>query len=125
MSVRHGKLHLGLHPSLQSILRGLRHQVPVLAALGDETRLSIVAKLSNGEAQSISQLTDDTKVTRQAVTKHLKVLEDAGIVRSSRSGRECHFTLTPAPLAEASDYLDLVSKQWDDSLGRLKAFVER
>jgi len=117
MSVRPNKLHLSL--------QRLRHQVPVLAALGDETRLSIVARLSDGEPQSISRLTEESKLTRQAITKHLKVLEDAGLVRGSRSGRECHFTLDPAPLAEVSDYLDLVSKQWDDSLARLKAFVER
>ena len=100
-------------------------KAPIFAALGDETRLSIVARLCSGDSQSISQLTDDSKITRQAMTKHLRVLEDAGVVRSERSGRECLFTLDPGPIEEVKEYLDSVSKQWDDALARLKAFVEK
>jgi DNA-binding transcriptional ArsR family regulator len=97
---------------------------PVFAALGDGTRLSIVGKLSNGQPHSISQLTEGTKLTRQAVTKHLQVLENVGIVRSIRSGRENLFEFNPQPLKEVKRYLDLVSEQWDETLSRLKSFVE-
>jgi DNA-binding transcriptional ArsR family regulator len=96
----------------------------VFAALGDETRLSVLARLSAGEPQSIARLTAGTKLTRQAVTKHLRVLEDAGVVRSTRAGRESLFELEPKPIEDLRDYLDEVSKQWDDALGRLKRFVE-
>ncbi|MBJ6724595.1 ArsR/SmtB family transcription factor [Geomesophilobacter sediminis] len=97
---------------------------PVFAALGDPTRLALVAKLSRGGASSIVQLTEGTELSRQAVTKHLKILEQAGIVHSVRSGRESRYELDPAPLAEVKDYLDRVSAEWDQALMRLKAFVE-
>ena len=97
----------------------------MFAALGDETRLSLVMKLAGGQARSIAQLTAGYGLTRQAVTKHLRVLEGAGVVRSVRSGRESLFELNPRPIAEVRDYLDDVSRQWDEALGRLKAFVER
>jgi DNA-binding transcriptional ArsR family regulator len=97
----------------------------VFAALGDKTRLSLVSELSAGDAQSISQLTKGTNLTRQAITKHLKVLEDVGVVRSVQSGRENLFELSPHPIDEAKVYLDTVSQQWDRALARLKAFVER
>ncbi len=97
---------------------------PLFAALGDETRLSLVVKLSQGIPHSISQLTDGSPLTRQGITKHLHVLEKAGIVRSVRTGREILFKLDPAPLKEVKDYLELVSGQWDHALSKLKAFVE-
>ncbi|MDP0500061.1 MAG: metalloregulator ArsR/SmtB family transcription factor [Verrucomicrobiota bacterium JB022] len=97
---------------------------PVFAALGDATRLCLVNRLSGGEARSISQLAEGFDLTRQAVTKHLRVLEGAGIVHSVRSGRESLYQLDPAPLDAMKDYLDRVSAQWDHALGRLKAFVE-
>src|SRR5262249_36526661 len=103
----------------------LTNRAAVFAALGDETRLSVLARLAKGEPQSISRLTAGTRLTRQAVTKHLRVLEGAGVVRSVRAGRESRFTLVPRPIADARDHLDLVSQQWDDALARLKAFVER
>ena len=103
---------------------GLRTRARVFAALGDETRLSVLAKLVNGRPQSIARLTEGTRLTRQAVTKHLHVLADAGVVRSLRSGRHNLFALETAPLAQARDYLDEVSRQWDDALARLKAHVE-
>jgi DNA-binding transcriptional ArsR family regulator len=102
----------------------LRTRASVFAALGDETRLSVLGRLAGGEPQSIARLTAGTRLTRQAVTKHLRVLEGAGVVRSMRVGRESRFTLEPRPIDEARDYLDLVSRQWDDALARLKAFVE-
>ena len=97
---------------------------PLFAALGDETRLRLVAKLSDGEAHSISQLTRGSRLTRQAITKHLRVLESAGVVRCARAGRESRFEFNPQPIAGLREYLDLVSEQWGQALGRLKAFVE-
>jgi len=102
----------------------LKTRASVFAALGDETRLSVLAKLAHGRAQSISRLTAGTRLTRQAVTKHLRVLEDAGVVRSVRVGRESRFELEPKPIDEVRDYLDRVSGQWDRALARLKALVE-
>jgi DNA-binding transcriptional ArsR family regulator len=102
-----------------------RHaQAPVFAALGDETRLRLVAKLCAGPPRSISELTEGSKLTRQAVTKHLRVLERARIVRSVRRGRENLFEFDPKPIDELKRYLDLVSEQWDQALARLKSFVE-
>ena len=102
----------------------LQVRASVFAALGDETRLSVLGKLSDGTPKSITSLTAGTKLTRQAVTKHLRVLADVGVVRSLKSGRESLFELEPRPLAEAKDYLDEVSRQWDDALARLRAHVE-
>ena len=102
----------------------LRTRASVFAALGDTTRLAVLGRLARGEPQSISRLTAGSRLTRQAVTKHLRVLEGAGLVRSVRVGRESRFTLEQKPIADARDYLDLVSRQWDDALARLRAFVE-
>jgi DNA-binding transcriptional ArsR family regulator len=96
----------------------------MFAALSDETRLSLVAVLAGGRTRSITELTAGSRLTRQAITKHLRVLEGAGLVRSNRSGRESLFELDPAPLAELRAYLERVSEQWDQALARLKAFVE-
>lgn len=109
----------------RSGVRGKRPRyAPVFAALGDETRLAIVRRLAGGQGRSISQLTEGSRLTRQAVTKHLRVLERAGIVRSARSGRESRFELNPVPLDQARNYLGVVSEQWDQALARLKALVE-
>jgi DNA-binding transcriptional ArsR family regulator len=102
----------------------LKTRAAVFAALGDETRLSVLTRLARGEPQSIARLTAGTRLTRQAVTKHLRVLEGAGVVRSVRVGRESRFALQPKPLDAVRDYLDLVSRQWDAALMRLKALVE-
>jgi DNA-binding transcriptional ArsR family regulator len=107
-----------------SALADLQSRATIFAALGDPTRLSVLAKLSDGSPQSIARLTEGSSLTRQAVTKHLRVLEEAGIVRSVRTGRETRFAFEPGPLEDARKYLDEVSRQWDDALGRLKAFVE-
>ena len=98
---------------------------PIFAALGDQTRLTLIARLASGEPCSIVQLTADSDLTRQAITKHLRVLEAAGLVRSVRAGRESRFELDPEPIAEIKSYLEQVSSQWDKTLSRLKAFVER
>jgi DNA-binding transcriptional ArsR family regulator len=98
---------------------------PIFAALGDATRLSLVAKLCSGQPRSISQLTEGSHLTRQAITKHLHVLERAEIVRSVRAGRESLFEFDPEPMEEIRKYLDSVSEQWDQALSRLKSFVER
>ena len=97
---------------------------PVFAALGDETRLALLARLCEGEPQSISQLTQGSRLTRQAITKHLRVLESAGVVRSTRKGREQQYEFRPDPIRQATAYLDRVSQEWDQALARLKAFVE-
>jgi DNA-binding transcriptional ArsR family regulator len=97
---------------------------PVFAALGDPTRLSLLRRLSDGQAQSIARLSAETSLTRQAVTKHLHVLENAGLVSSLRVGRESRFAYRPEPIAEARSYLETVSAQWDDALSRLRALVE-
>ena len=97
---------------------------PVFAALGDETRLRLLARLSGGQRCSIAELTDGSTMTRQAVTKHLRVLERVGIVHAIRSGRERQFAFDPQPIGEIQEYLAQVSRQWDQALARLKAFVE-
>jgi DNA-binding transcriptional ArsR family regulator len=107
-----------------SKLAALKTRATVFAALGDETRLTVLAKLLSGEPQSIARLTEGTQLTRQAVTKHLHVLESAGVVRSTRAGREALYELQPRPIEDARAYLDRIAQQWDDALARLKAFVE-
>lgn len=99
-------------------------QAPVFAALGDETRLALVSRLCERAPCSITELTEGSRLTRQAITKHLRVLEKAGIVRTEVAGRMCLFELAPEPLDQARDYLAAVSRQWDTALARLKAFVE-
>ncbi len=97
----------------------------VLAALGDETRLQLVARLAAGKPLSISRLVTGTRITRQAVTKHLRVLANAGVAKGRRRGRECLWELNPAQLHEVRRQLDQIAGQWDDALVRLKAAVER
>ncbi|MEY2170213.1 MULTISPECIES: ArsR/SmtB family transcription factor [unclassified Rhodanobacter] len=98
---------------------------PVFAALGDPTRLRLLAALCAGGALSIAQLTAGTAITRQAVTKHLQVLADAGLVRNDWQGRERLWELEPSRLAEARRALDAIAAQWDQALARLKRLVER
>jgi len=99
-------------------------RAPIFAALGDETRLGLVAKLSAGQPCSIAQLTKGSRLTRQAVTKHLRILQRAGVVHCTRKGRESHFEFDPQPIDGIREYLDFVSQQWDHALSRLKSFVE-
>src|SRR5688572_4197436 len=97
---------------------------PVFAALGDATRLAIVSRLCKGGPSSIAELTEGSKVTRQAITKHLQVLSDAGLVRDTKLGRERIFELEAQKLAIAKKALDEISSKWDDALDRLRAMVE-
>jgi DNA-binding transcriptional ArsR family regulator len=98
---------------------------PVFAALGDPTRLRLVSRLCREGPLSISNLTRGTAVTRQGITKHLRVMAQAGLVRVRPHGRERIWELETARLAEARQHLDLISAQWDAALARLKAWVER
>jgi len=97
---------------------------PVFAALGDVTRLKLVSRLSDGKQHSIVQLTDGLDLTRQGVTKHLRVLQRAGMVSCERIGRESRFSIRPDPIAKARDYLTRASAQWDEAIQRLRKSVE-
>jgi len=100
-------------------------QAPLFAALGDETRLSLLARLCQVTRQSISQLAEGTKLTRQAVTKHLQVLENVGLVKSVRKGRETLFEFDATPIETMTQYLELVSGQWGKKLVDLQSFLEQ
>jgi DNA-binding transcriptional ArsR family regulator len=97
---------------------------PVFTALGDKTRLHIVGRQCREGPLSISRLTDGTRVSRQAITKHLRVLADAGLVRGTRRGRERIWRMEARRLDEVRRYLGEISAQWDEALGRLQNFVE-
>jgi DNA-binding transcriptional ArsR family regulator len=99
-------------------------RAPLFSALGDSTRLRLIGNLSGGEPRSISELAEGSDLTRQAITKHLRILQDVGLVHGERHGRETRFELTPEPISEAVKYLDLVSRRWDEALARLKSLVE-
>jgi DNA-binding transcriptional ArsR family regulator len=111
--------------ALKSEAEHRKRHASVFAALGDETRLSLVGKLSDGQPHSIHRLTTGLDLSRQAVTKHLRVLENVGIVHGIRSGRETLFALDPKAINETREYLSSVSQQWDDALRRLKRFLEQ
>jgi DNA-binding transcriptional ArsR family regulator len=100
------------------------HSARLFAALGDETRLRLVSRLCEAGPLSVTALTGGFPFTRQAITKHLQVLEEAGLVRHSRHGRESVWQLAPDGLDDARRYLNMISRQWDDALGRLRDFVE-
>ena len=104
---------------------GAAEHALLFAALGDETRLGLLARLAGAEPASISQLTAGSGMTRQAITKHLRVLEKTRIVRCRRQGRESLYALDPEPLVELRAYLEQMSRAWDDRLMRLKALVEK
>ena len=95
------------------------------AALGDAHRLALVDRLAGCADQSISELGAGATISRQALTKHLRVLEAAGLVRATRFGREVRFALERAAIADAERFLGVVARQWDDALARLKAQVEK
>jgi DNA-binding transcriptional ArsR family regulator len=101
--------------------RLLEETAPIFAALGDETRLGLITRLAAGDALSIAQLTQNTRVTRQAVTRHLEVLAEAGLVQGTRRGREHLWQLERARLALARRSLDQISGWWDDKLAALEA----
>lgn len=98
---------------------------PVFAALGDATRLALISRLSDGQARSITHLSGGLGLTRQGVTKHLRVLEQAGLVDSIRVGRESQYAFKPQSIGAVRSYLDAISLHWDDALSRLKDFIEK
>jgi DNA-binding transcriptional ArsR family regulator len=108
----------------RSVVQKIASAAPVFAALGDDTRLKIVARLCTDGPQSIVRLTDGSDVSRQAVTKHLNLLAETGLVRSTREGRERVWQIRPKRLVEARRYLDQISDQWDAAIGRLRDLVE-
>jgi DNA-binding transcriptional ArsR family regulator len=102
----------------------LNNSAPIFAALGDETRLHLLCRLCDEGPMSIKALTTGSGVTRQAITKHLRMMEAAGLAKSTRRGRESVWQLDRRRLEYAHHYLDLISKQWDDTLERLRLLVE-
>jgi len=102
----------------------LRQAVPIFAALGDQTRLRLIAILCAGGAMSIAQLTAGTDMTRQGITKHLQILADAGLVHDVKVGRERLWQFEPAQIEEARRSLERIAQQWDQALNRLKMAVE-
>ena len=104
--------------------RGFFLQANIFAALGDETRLSLLDRLCRVSRQSISQLAEGTRLTRQAVTKHLQVLEKVGLVRSLHKGRETLFEFDTTPIETMTQYLDMVSSQWENKLRDLQKFLD-
>ncbi len=109
---------------LPAIARSSDALAGVFAALGDPTRLKLVAVLCAGGVFSIAQLTTKTDISRQGVTKHLQVLADAGVVRDVKLGRERLWQLDPVQIEEAKRTLDVIGRQWEAALGRLKTFAE-
>lgn len=112
-------------PGVAKIARSSATLANVFAALGDPTRLRIVAVLCAGGAFSIAQLTADTDMTRQGVTKHLQVLAAAGVVHGVKAGRERLWQLDPQQIAAAKRTLETIGREWDVALGKLKLFAER
>jgi DNA-binding transcriptional ArsR family regulator len=108
----------------RSVVQKIASAAPVFAALGDDTRLKIVARLCTDGPQSIARLTDGSDVSRQAITKHLNLLAETGLVKSTREGRERVWQIRPTRLVEARRYLDQISDQWDAAIGRLRHLVE-
>jgi DNA-binding transcriptional ArsR family regulator len=102
----------------------LEAAAPVFAALGDQRRLRLLARLGEEGPLSISRLSDGAGITRQAVTKHLQVLADAGLAISLRHGREQLWQLEAARLDEARRSLELISQRWDEALERMKKVLE-
>ena len=112
-------------PIMSPVETRSRRPAPVFAALGCVTRLELLSRLSDGRDYSITELSNGLDMTRQAITKHLRVLQQAGIVGRRRVGRESRFAIRPGSIAEARDYLARVSDQWDESIARLQAAVEQ
>ncbi len=108
----------------EGVVKKLGRNAPLFAALGDDTRLTLLMKLGDGPLLSITRLAEGSTLTRQAITKHLRILEDAGLVQGVRRGRENLFQLEPKSLTKARDSLDSIARQWDQALARLKSFVE-
>lgn len=110
--------------NVAAIRTDVRDAAPLFAALGDDTRLELVMRLAAGGPGSITRLSATSRVSRQAIAKHLVVLSEAGLVRSTRRGRERVWDLEPSRLSDAHDYLNRISRMWDQAIDRLRAFVE-
>lgn len=95
----------------------------LFAALGDATRLDLLSRLKDGQSRSLVELSDGMVLTRQGVSKHLRVLERAGMVTSRRVGRESRYVMRPVGIDAVKGHLDRACRQWDDALARLKSFV--
>jgi DNA-binding transcriptional ArsR family regulator len=108
----------------ENSVRALRKKAPLFAALGDETRLTLVMKLTDGSLHSITDLTEGSTISRQAITRHLQVLQDVKLIRGVRQGRETLFALEKETIKEAKSAIDLISQEWDHALERLRLFVE-
>ncbi len=102
----------------------LAEGAPLFAALGDKTRLTIVARLCNEGPLSVVRLCEGSAISRQAISKHLGALSKAGFVRSELSGRERIYSLERKRIAEVQRHLDRISQQWDAAIERLRAFTE-
>lgn len=111
--------------SLPTDVAQLRKTAPVFAALGDPTRLSLLARLQDGEALAIVDLTEGTGLSRQAISKHLAILHNAGLVRQQRVGRESRYLFHTKGIERARTYLETASAQWDTTIARLKMFTEQ
>lgn len=98
---------------------------PLFAALADPTRLALLERLADGAPRPMVALAAGRSLSRQAIAKHLAVLDRAGLVDRRPAGRETLYALRPERLAEARAWLDRVAGQWEDALARLKAHVER
>jgi DNA-binding transcriptional ArsR family regulator len=124
MPAHRARKQAGRGRGLPAIAEATEAHAGVFAALGDATRLKLVAMLCAGGALSIAQLTATTEISRQGVTKHLHVLADAGLVRDVKRGRERLWQLEPRRIDEARRTLEVIGREWEVALGRLKAFVE-
>ena len=107
-----------------NIVDRFQRHASLFAALGDEVRLKLLTKLSQDKALSITQLAKDSTITRQAITKHLRVLQTVGLIRGTRYGRENLYSLQIKPFKDAEEALKNISEQWDTALERLKSFLE-
>lgn len=97
---------------------------PIFAALADPVRRSLLVNLAENSPKTATQLAREYPITRQGILKHLKVLEEAGLVAVHQKGREKRYVLTPEPLSELDQFVREISAKWDERLLRLKAFVE-
>ena len=98
---------------------------PIFSALADANRRHVVEVLAERGTATATELAGELPVTRQAVSKHLAALDDAGLVEGTRAGREVRYRLTPGPLADAVSWLERVGEEWDDRLAALRRHVSQ
>lgn len=116
--------HLSEHLPKRKQTFDIKQAAAGFAALGDPTRLALLSKLSDGKHRSIAELTAGFDHSRQAISKHLRVLETEQLISGQRAGRETRFALRPERMGNLQDVLQTVSQQWDQTLGRLREHVE-